>query len=241
MGKSVHTGHRSRMKEEFLARGVEGWPDHRVLEFALFFAIPQGDVNDLAHELIDHFGSLSGVLDASFDDLRKVKGVGALTAVFLRMLPTVAQRYQSSRSRKDTIVSCQEDAIELLEPYFFGARNELVYILCLDGKDQILAIRRVAEGSIQAADVNLRRIAEEAFALRASKVYLAHNHVNCLAIPSQNDWMTTDVVRGALAPFGIELVDHFVFENGEVVSLADSEAHRGLEFLLVSGKNRHRR
>ena len=42
MGKSVHTGHRSRMKEEFLARGVEGWPDHRVLEFALFFAIPQG-------------------------------------------------------------------------------------------------------------------------------------------------------------------------------------------------------
>ena len=228
MGKSVHTGHRSRMKEEFLARGVEGWPDHRVLEFALFFAIPQGDVNDLAHELIDHFGSLSGVLDASFDDLRKVKGVGAHTAVFLRMLPTVAQRYQSSRSRKDTIVSCQEDAIELLEPYFFGARNELVYILCLDGKDQILAIRRVAEGSIQAADVNLRRIAEEAF-------------VNCLAIPSQNDWMTTDVVRGALAPFGIELVDHFVFENGEVVSLADSEAHRGLEFLLVSGKNRHRR
>jgi DNA repair protein RadC len=72
---------------------VEGWPDHRILEFALFFAIPQGDVNDLAHALIEHFGSLAGVLDASVEELCKVKGVGSHTAIFLRMLPTVAQRY----------------------------------------------------------------------------------------------------------------------------------------------------
>ena len=51
--RAVHTGHRGRVKEEFCARGVDGWPDHRVLELLLFYAIPQGDVNPLAHELID--------------------------------------------------------------------------------------------------------------------------------------------------------------------------------------------
>ena len=79
--KHRHTGHRERMKAEFLARGLEGWPDHRVLELLLFYTIPQGDVNDLAHELVERFGSLAGVLDASVEELKKVKGVGDHTAV----------------------------------------------------------------------------------------------------------------------------------------------------------------
>ena len=62
--KSIHTGHRQRVKEEFLSRGVEGWQDYRILELLLFYAQPQGDVNPLAHELIETFGSLAGVLDA---------------------------------------------------------------------------------------------------------------------------------------------------------------------------------
>ena len=62
--KAIHTGHRQRMKEEFRTRGTEGWPDHKILELLLFYAIPQGDVNPLAHELIDRFGSLDGALDA---------------------------------------------------------------------------------------------------------------------------------------------------------------------------------
>ena len=60
---SIHAGHRRRVKDEFNARGLEGWPDHRILELLLFFAIPQGDLNGLAHDLVDRFGSLAGVLD----------------------------------------------------------------------------------------------------------------------------------------------------------------------------------
>ena len=80
-----HSGHRQRVKTEFLARGVEGWSDHRILELLLFYAIPQGDVNELAHRLVDHFGSLAGVLDASAEELKKVPGVGEHTAVLLKL------------------------------------------------------------------------------------------------------------------------------------------------------------
>ena len=144
-----HTGHRQRMKAEFLARGIEGWPDHRVLELLLFYSIPQGDVNGLAHDLIEQFGSLSGVLDASVEELRKVKGVGEHTAVLLRMLPALLGRYQASRTRLSDIINSADDAYPWLEPYFFGARNEMVYVLCLDGKRQVLGVRKVAEGSIE--------------------------------------------------------------------------------------------
>ena len=229
--KHRHTGHRERMKAEFLARGLEGWPDHRVLELLLFYTIPQGDVNDLAHELVERFGSLAGVLDASVEELKKVKGVGDHTAVFLRMLPAVLGRYQGARTRLSAIVNSPEEAYAWLEPYFFGARNEMVYVLCLDGKRQVLGVRKVAEGSIELAEVNTRRIAEEAIGLRAAQIYVAHNHVSNLAIPSQADWLTTDTLRGALRPIGIELIDHLVFVDGDMVSLKDSEHLKGLQYV----------
>ena len=227
--KHRHTGHRERMKAEFLARGLEGWPDHRVLELLLFYTIPQGDVNDLAHELVERFGSLAGVLDASVEELKKVKGVGDHTAVFLRMLPAVLGRYQGARTRLSAIINSPEEAYAWLEPYFFGARNEMVYVLCMDGKRQVLGVRKVAEGSIEMAEVNTRRIAEEAIGLRAAQIYVAHNHVSNLAIPSQADWLTTDTLRGALRPIGIELIDHLVFVDGDMVSLKDSEHLKGLQ------------
>lgn len=229
--KHRHAGHRERMKAEFLARGLEGWPDHRVLELLLFYTIPQGDVNDLAHELVERFGSLAGVLDASVEELKKVKGVGDHTAVFLRMLPAVLGRYQGARTRLSAIINGSEDAYAWLEPYFFGARNEMVYVLCLDGKRQVLGVRKVAEGSIEMAEVNTRRIAEEAIGLRAAQIYVAHNHVSNLAIPSQADWLTTDTLRGALRPIGIELIDHLVFVDGDMVSMKDSEYRRNLQFV----------
>lgn len=229
--KHRHTGHRERMKAEFLARGLEGWPDHRVLELLLFYTIPQGDVNDLAHELVERFGSLAGVLDASVEELKKVKGVGDHTAVFLRMLPAVLGRYQGARTRLSAIINSPEEAYAWLEPYFFGARNEMVYVLCMDGKRQVLGVRKVAEGSIELAEVNTRRIAEEAIGLRAAQIYVAHNHVSNLAIPSQADWLTTDTLRGALRPIGIELIDHLVFVDGDMVSLKDSEHLKGLQYV----------
>lgn len=224
---SIHTGHRQRVKTEFLTRGMEGWPDHRALELLLFYAIPQGDVNALAHELIERFSSLAGVLDASADELRKVPGVGEHTVVLLRLISALGGRYQKERSGLGRLVNGPEEAASILSPYFYGARNEMVYILCLDGKRKLLGIRKVSEGSIHASDINIRRIAEEAMGLRAAGLYLAHNHISNLAFPSAADWQTTDTIRAALAGVGLELVDHLIFVDGDAVSLRQSEQQGG--------------
>ncbi len=220
---SIHAGHRRRVKDEFNARGLEGWPDHRILELLLFFAIPQGDLNGLAHDLVDRFGSLAGVLDASADELRKVPGVGEHTSVLLRLIPAIGARYQKQRSELGELVHTAEEAAAVLEPYFYGARNEQVYILCLDSKGKVLGVRKVSEGSIYASDVNIRRIVEEAMGLRAAAIYLAHNHISNLAFPSPEDWQATDTIRAALGPVGLTLVDHLVFVDGDAVSLNQSE------------------
>ena len=222
---SIHSGHRGRVKTEFLARGMEGWADHRALELLLFYAIPQGDVNGLAHALIDRFGSLAGVLDASPDELKKVPGVGEHTVVLLKMIPPLAGRYTSQRTGRGTVIQNWEDAVRELSPYFYGARNEMVYVLCLDGKNKLLGIRRVSEGCIDAAEINIRRTVEEAMGLRASRIYLAHNHVSSIALPSSADWAATDDLRIILRGVGLTLVDHIVFTDDDAVSLKATDLY----------------
>ena len=98
----------------------------------------------------------------------------------------------------------------------------MVYLVCLDGKRKVLGVRKITEGSINAAEVTSRRITEEAVSLRASAVILAHNHVSGIAIPSQEDCATTRYLKQVLEPIGIELLDHVVFCDDDMISMKDS-------------------
>ena len=235
--RAIHGGHRERVKEEFLARGVEGWSDHRVLELLLFYALPRGDVNPLAHELIDRFGSLDRVLDALPEELMKVKGLGEHAVTLLKLVPAVTGRYLEGRTGPGSIIRTAEEAGQALAPYFYGARNEMVYILCLDAKEKLVGARKISEGNNTNSDVTIRRVAEECLALQASSCYLAHNHVSGIALPSPEDMNATAVVREALRPLGVEVLDHLVFVDWDFVS--DEQTRRsgksgGFRLLRVS-------
>ncbi len=218
-----HSGHRERVKNEFLSRGMDGWAEHRMLELLLFYAIPKRDVNNLAHDLIDHFGSLAGVMDANWEELSKIKGVGKHTALLIKMIPALSGQYLNSRTHVQSIIHDTRDVYEILAPYFFGAVNECTYILCLDGKNQMLGVRKISEGCINSAAINIRRIIEEAVSLHAVRIYLAHNHLTNIALPSKDDIQTTELMRSTLAGVGFELVDHVIFVDGDMVSIRDSQ------------------
>ena len=104
----IHDGHRKRMKEEFLKAGLEHMPPHRVLELLLFYSIPQGDVNGLAHDLLTRFGSLAAVLEAPYDELLKVSGVGPHTASHLALITALARRYYTEKAEKTPYLSVQK-------------------------------------------------------------------------------------------------------------------------------------
>ena len=102
----------------------------------------------------------------------------------------------------------------------------MCYLLALDGKQKPLGVRKVSEGSIYAAHISVRRIVEESLGLRAAGIYLAHNHISNLALPSSADWQSTQSIRTALSSVGLELIDHLIFVDGDAVSLRESEWSR---------------
>ena len=218
----IHAGHRRRTKDEFLANGLNGLPDHRALELLLFYAIPQGDVNPLAHRLIDRFGSLAGVFHATPEQLMEVDGVGHNTAVLIGLVPAVAARYSQVNSSFDGRLVTPWQFRELLLPLFFGQRSELVYLVCMDGKCKLLVTKRLEEGIPDTVQITARKVLETALACRATRVVLAHNHVSGVAIWSDADLNTTLRLKQELREAGIELMDHFIVAGDDMVSMADS-------------------
>lgn len=219
---SIHDGHRQRLKNRFRQEGLDKFDEIQVLELLLFYAIPQKDTNPLAHALLDHFGSLSQVLEAPAEELEKIPGVGSNVSTLLNLTTDLARYYMVNRMSQNEILTSTEKCGDYLLPYFFGRRNETVFILCLDAKCKVLGCKEVGEGSVNSASVPIRRIVEMALGMNATSVVLAHNHPSGLALPSGDDVQTTRRLAVALDAVDIALADHIVVADDDFVSMAQS-------------------
>ncbi|MDE7171103.1 MAG: DNA repair protein RadC [Oscillospiraceae bacterium] len=219
---SIHDGHRRGMKEQFLKQGLSGMRDHQILELLLFYAVPRRDVNPLAHRLVEHFGSLAGVFHATYDQLLEVDGVGPNIATLLLLVPAASARYLEESANVDGQIVATWQLRELLTPLFFGLRDEAAYLVCMDGKNKVLATRKLGEGVVDSVPIATRKVLEAALGCNASRVVLAHNHVSGVALWSQADLDTTLRLKRLLAEADIVLVDHVILAGDDMISMAES-------------------
>ena len=218
----VHDGHRERLKKRFIENGLDSFDDHLVLELLLFYAIPRQDTNVLAHNLLNHFGNLESIFEATAEELCSVKGIGCNATVLLKLIPAVCRRYNMAKCKNDMIINNTEAAGAYLTPFFMFQRDEVVYAMCLDGKNRVICCNELSRGVVNSAQISVRKIVELVLAKNAASVILAHNHISGIAIPSLEDEVTTRHIKTALASMGIVLADHIVIAGEDFVSMADS-------------------
>ena len=219
---SDHKLHRQRVKKRFMGEGLDHFSELHALELLLFYGKPREDTNDLAHDLLDHFGSLHQVLTAPPEQLMQVNGVGEHVAILLSLVKGISQKYLIGREDRRGPLKTLRDCGNYLMDWFLGRRDETVILLCLDAKRIPLACRIVSEGSVNTAEVSVRKVVEAALAVNATSVVLAHNHPSGLAIPSMEDIVTTRRMGMALDAVGILLEDHIVVADRDYVSLRES-------------------
>ena len=225
---NIHEGHRERLKQRFLREGLRGFEEHQMLEMLLFFGIPRRDTNEIAHALLERFGNLPGVLKAPYEELTKVKGITANAAVLIRLSGALIREYYDRDLPKDMILDSPEKIGEFILPKFFGERNERVLVVCMDNKCKVLSSAFVAEGSVNATEISVRRILEQAISSHATAVVLAHNHPNGFALPSTEDQESTQMIAHVLSVAGIQLVDHLVVAENDFVSMRSTPMLAGL-------------
>ncbi len=138
-GKNVHAGHRERMRQRIRDHGLETLQPHEILEYMLYYIIPKRDVNPIAHELIDRFGSLDAVLQADEQALMSVEGVGPVTANYLKVFSDMITAYCEGGQKQRQLILTAADAARYARDLFFRPDKREMAVLCLTEQDELIS------------------------------------------------------------------------------------------------------
>lgn len=211
------------MRRRYLEEGPDGFAKHELLEMLLYGTIPRGDTNEIAHHLLDEFGSLSNLIEADPMEIAKSSGIGIKSAVFLSLLHELVRRYEEERMEEKPALTSISRSVEYCTKLLAFRPAERFYIVCLDARRQVLHTAKIAEGTVGSVMISPRQVVEKVLRYQAMSVILCHNHPRGSARPSNEDNRMTTELRSALRPLGVAVVDHIIvgensyfsyFENG---------------------------
>ena len=238
--KHSHKGHRQRLKNKALESGVECWPHHEVLELILTYTIPYKDVNPLAHELIEQFGSLGNVLDAGYEHLRKINGVGHETALFLSLLPDIFDKYNASKQIDAVYMDTPYKCVQYFKSISHVKNYEEFIVFCLDNKKRLVKTIKMNSGKSSNVSFSLNNFSNQ-IAFPANKsIIVMHSHPGGDANPTMQDIKATRQLIATCLSVGVAIDDHiivsdnneFSFKNDYAFSQMIKEVKQGMESLL---------
>jgi DNA repair protein RadC len=217
--KSIHTGHRERMRKRFAKDArLDGFAEHEIMEMLLFFVLTRKDTNAIAHDLIDQFGSVGGVLSAPVDRLKQVKDIGDNGAVMLKLFGAISDHV--SRQQFINIDASDREAFtEYVKRLFIHENVESFMAICITADMHVGMVSRISTGTASSTPVNLRELVRTVLNGGGENIILAHNHPDSTCRPSSEDIMMTRKIMQYLAPFDIHVLDHYIVGNDGAMSM----------------------
>ncbi len=218
--KNVHSEHRKRVKANVIKNGFSQLEEHKLLELMLFYSIPRKDTNELAHKLINEFGSFEEIFKANIEQLKKVDGVGENTAVMLASMGETFYRLSRAKPPKKRSFKSTDDLKELATALLQGENAEKIILMCFDETRKLKRYTTVSVGDKVSSEFDMKTIIKNLVDSESSIAVLAHNHPASSAEPSANDIDSTRMICVTLRKIGYALADHIIVgEDGEAYSM----------------------
>jgi DNA repair protein RadC len=194
MAKS-NEGHRQRLREKFLNSGLDGFHDYEIIELLLTLGTPRSDCKQPAKDALKKWGSLKAVLEAPPKELKKIKGIGDHNVFGLKLTQDVARRYLADRIVDMDYIQSSEDVLDYLRHNLRDKSQELFMVIYLNGRNQILKMETLFEGTLNTSAVYPREVVKKALENDASALVLVHNHPSGNPSPSQDDLTITKKLK----------------------------------------------
>ena len=218
-----HEGHRQRIKKRVKNYGLKTLEEHEILEVLLTYSIPRKDTNNIAHELLNTFGSLNNVLDADPSALKNVIGVGAETALFLKMLGDLVEIYLAKAPKGPSPnLSTKEKCVNYFRSHFRIKKNESFYCFCLSASGRL--VHYFAKDGTTDEHINFpfKEIIDNITIAGVRSVIILHTHPNGLVNPSLEDIVATKRIQSVCSVLGVRLLDHIILNETEDYSFNKS-------------------
>lgn len=222
--ENPHEGHRERLRKKFLTFGIQALAEHEVLEMLLFYVHARCNTNGIAHALLDKFGSIRGVMNADYEELQQIKGIGEKGATLLKLLPGILQLYETEELRAD----CLMDPV-LRCRYFCGhlayEKQEVVLLACLNSRYQVVRCVEIGRGEPDHVQIDNQQLLRAILFSNCTCAILAHNHPMGIAAASFEDINVTSRVSDLLRSVNVLLLDHVIVGgDGKVISMSETGA-----------------
>ena len=213
-----HSGHRNRIKERFLKSNKGSLSDLELLELMLFWSIPRKDVKPIANILMNSFGSIGGIVNASYNRLSSTKEITKSTITNILLLKEILDRILHNNIMKQNILSSWSSLIDYLKVSMGGAKTEEFRILFLNKKNILIADEIQPYGTVDQTPIYPREVVKRALFHEASALILVHNHPSGNPSPSNSDILVTKQIMEACKTVGISIHDHVIVTSTEIYS-----------------------
>ena len=220
----------ARPREKLLARGPAALSDSELLALLLRTGIKGKGVLQLADELLHlkdnaigqaGFDGLAGLLQASSDDLKRVKGLGPAKRAEIVAVLELARRAMAQTVSERSIFENPLAAQQYVQLQLAGKPYEVFAVLFLDAHNCLIAFEELFRGTVSQATVYPREVLLRALHHSAAGVVLAHNHPSGRAEPSAADEALTQTLLAALKLVDVRVLDHIIVAPGQSYSFAE--------------------
>jgi DNA repair protein RadC len=222
MSPKSQEGHRRRLREKFIRSGVSGFHDYEIIELLLTLGTPRKDCKQQAKEAIKRFKTLRGVLEASPDELGRIKGIGPHNVFGIKLFQEISERYLKDKiiGKKIQLKSSKE-VYDYLFQSMQKMKKEVFKVMFLDGKNRLIEVESLFEGSLTSSVIYPRELIGRAIKYNAASVIFIHNHPSGDPDPSPSDKDITKDLVFAGNLIQIKVLDHIIIGNNKYFSFAD--------------------
>ncbi|MEA1913528.1 MAG: DNA repair protein RadC [candidate division WOR-3 bacterium] len=236
--KNKNEGHRKRVREKFIKSGISSFNDYEIVELLLTLGTPRKDCKQQAKEAIKKFKTLRGVLEAPMEEIQEIKGIGPHNSFGIKLFQEISERYLKEKIVGEEIQLKSSKAVfDYLYQSMQKNKKEIFRVMFLDGKNKLIEVEDLFEGSLTSSAVYPREIMKKAIKYDAVSLIFVHNHPSGNPEPSQSDQDITEnlVFTGNLME--IKVLDHIIIGDNKYYSFADEGLieEYNLNFLNMKG------
>ena len=219
--KKSSEGHRQRLRDKFFNSSLEGFHDYEIIELLLTLGTPRKDCKQSAKEALMKFGTLKAVLEADAVDLKTVRGIGDKNVFGLKIAQAVARRYLADSVVDKDFIRSSKEVLEYLQHNLRDKNREVFMVIYLNGRNQIIKMEEVFEGTLSKSAVYPREVVKRALDNEAAALVFVHNHPSGNPNPSKEDLTITNKLKEASQSIDVVGHDHLIIAGNEVYSFTD--------------------
>ena len=134
----------------------------------------------------------------------------------------IKQIVQEVEANESYVIRSPEDAAKVAASFIGDEDREVFFLMCLNTKNQVVAVHRVSVGSINATIVSSREVMKTAILNNAASIIVSHNHPSQDITPSREDIEVTKRLDQVGKFLDILLLDHVIVNaKAEFISLKE--------------------